>query len=269
MYELKNVSFDYKNKAVLKNISIALEKGKFYSIIGPNGSGKSTLINVMTGNLIQKSGQVLFLGTPIGNIKINELSKSIAVLAQNNHIPFPFTCKEIVLMGRAPFSNGFRKFKKEDHEIVDDCMKSTDTLKFADLSITAISGGERQRVMLAKVLAQTPQILFLDEAFSSMDMCFRFECMKLLKALVQRTGITVVSVNHDLDTAYYFSDTIIALKNGEVIEMNNPKSLANEDFINYLFGIRLEGISDTELVVLPRIYMNNIDIKKERKQWED
>ncbi|WP_053956457.1 ABC transporter ATP-binding protein [Inediibacterium massiliense] len=253
MYQINNLSFSYDNKQVLKGIDFHIEKGKMTTIVGPNGSGKTTLLNVMNGYFDQYKGEIFLLEKNIKDYDIKELSQKIAIISQNVQIKFPFTCMEIVMMGRTPFKERMKNFKKEDLDIVYESMESTQTLQFAHIPITHLSGGEKQRVMMAKAFAQTPKVLFLDEAFSNMDIQYTIKFLNLLKKMIKEKGLTVISIMHDLNLTDLFSDHILALKNGQVVEYGLTKEVFQPELIKELFGICVKKTGEQGLVVLPNM----------------
>ncbi len=252
MYKIEDVGFAYENKRVLHGVRFSVKKKSFVTIIGPNGSGKSTLFGILTGLFKPKMGQVIFAGKPLNEYGIPELAKKIAVVKQDTVVRFPFTCLEVVMMGRNPFQDRGRELKERDFEIVYEAMKKTDTLRFASDLITEISAGERQRVFLARAIAQTPEVIFLDEAFSAMDICYSVKSLDLLKELVEKEGISVVAIMHDLNMADTYSDMILALQDGQVLQWGQTENVMQPTFIKSLFKINVKKIGSRGLVVLPR-----------------
>jgi len=157
------------------------------------------------------------------------------------------------MMGRTPFKNRIKELSEKDLGIVYRCMEETDTLKFAESLITEVSGGERQRVIFAKALAQTPEVLFLDEAFSAMDICYSIKSLNRLKKLVDEKGITVVSIMHDLNMADIYSDTVLALNDGRIAQLGSTEKVMHPAFINSLFKINVKKIGNRGLAVLPQL----------------
>ncbi len=251
MFEVKDLYVHYGSKAVLKNLNFTLPQGRFCSIIGPNGSGKSTLLNVLNGALKHSQGGIGFRGKAIGSYRVEELARILAVINQRSSISFPFSCLEIVMMGRHPHFKRSQRFSQADMGIVYEAMRKTETLKFAETLITDVSGGEFQRVMFARALAQTPQVLLLDEAFSGLDISHHIRSLKLLKRLVGDEGLTVVSIMHDLNLAYLFSDKVLVLKEGEVQGFDCPETLLDEVFVSAVFDIKMQRIDNKGLLVVP------------------
>ncbi|WP_041284756.1 ABC transporter ATP-binding protein [Desulfoscipio gibsoniae] len=253
MFKLHNVNFQYGSKIVLKNISFSVEPGSFYGIIGPNGSGKTTLLNVMLGYLKASSGQVEFNHKNILAYRIEDLARYVAIVPQNVEIKFPYTCLEVVMMGRMPFKSRLKDLPPRDMDIIYRCLELTDTLQFADCLITEVSGGEKQRVIFAKALAQSPQVLFLDEAFSNMDIYHSVKLLKLLKKLVANEGLTVISIMHDLNFVKAFCHSVIMLKKGGLVDIGEVEVAMKPEKIFSLFKIRVAEAGKNGLAVLPEL----------------
>ncbi|TCO72279.1 ABC transporter ATP-binding protein [Marinisporobacter balticus] len=253
MYSVKNLYFSYQDQKILKNINFFIERGKLTTIIGPNGSGKTTLLNLITGQLDVCSGEICFQNKLLKSYSIKALSQKTAIVSQNVEVHFPFTCMEVVMMGRNPFKSRMKNLNKKDLDVVLKCMEMTETLGFANKSITNLSGGERQRVMIAKALAQTPEVLFLDEAFSNMDIQYTIKLLNLLKDKVQKEKLTVISIMHDLNLTDLFSDQILALKNGKMVEYGKTQEVIRPSLIKELFGVNVRKNEEKGLVILPTI----------------
>lgn len=253
IYEINNLNFSYENKKILHDISFSIYQGDFLTLLGPNGSGKTTLLKTLTGFLKPHSGQIRFRGLQIEKYSALELAKQIAVVSQDVHTRFPFTCLEVVLMGRNPYKNRMQSFSDEDYEIVHRCMEETDTLKFIDHPITEISCGERQRVILARALAQMPKVIFLDEAFSAMDVHYCIQSLNLLKKKVDQEGMAVISIMHDLNMADTYSDKVVALKEGKLVQWGCAEKVMEPTVLHSLFKINVKKIGSRGLAVLPNL----------------
>jgi iron complex transport system ATP-binding protein len=253
MYRITDVDFSYGTQSVLSDLNLAIEEKTFWAIIGPNGAGKTTLMHLLSGFLKPRSGEILFQNRNLSTFETVELGRQIAVVPQEVTIRFPFTCLEVVMMGRTPFKNRMERPTPEDLDIVHHYMESTETLDFADKLITELSGGEKQRVILAKALAQTPSVLLLDEAFSSMDIHYMIKFLSMTKGLVDARGLTVVAIMHDLHMASIFSDQVIALEGGRIARYGKTERIMAPDFINALFRIHVEQVGERGLVVLPKM----------------
>ncbi len=250
MLKVNHISFDYGEKKIVKDISFSVEKGKFLSIIGPNGSGKTTLLNILTGHLKKKEGKVKFLDKEMEKYSVEEISKHFAVISQNTSIRFPFTALEIVMMGRNPFKERMKNLNKKEMEKIYHVMEITDTLKFANSLITQVSGGEFQRIILARALVQNPKVLFLDEAFSAMDIAHRIKALRLIKSLVEKENLTVISILHDLNLAYTFSDKVCVLKEGKLEGIGNPQEVMTPSLMDEIFGIKVQKVENKGFLIL-------------------
>lgn len=237
---LDNITFAYGSRPVLKNISFSVDKGEYLSIVGPNGSGKTTLLQIMCGYFKPEKGNAYYQGHNVHKMNLRERARHFAAVYQQHGVRFPFTCLDMVIMGLHPHRAIFEPIGDKALYQVEQVMRLTDTLRFAGKLITQISGGELQRVMLAKAIVQRPKVLFLDEAMSGMDICARISMAKILKRLIEEQGITVVAVNHDLDAAYRFSSRIIALREGRIAAAGPPEEVMTEEFFEDVFDVKAE-----------------------------
>ncbi len=237
--EVKNLKFGYNRETILKDVSFNIEKGKFISIIGPNGSGKSTLLKNLNGIYTPSGGKVTVDSIDINRIKTKELAKKIALVPQNTIIDYEFTVEDIVLMGRHPYKGRFQREDDNDYEIVKEALEMTNTFHLKDRIITEISGGERQRVIIAKALAQNPSIILLDEPTSHLDINHQIEILNLLRKLNQEKGTTIVVVIHDINLASRYSDKIIMLNEGEIIGIGRPEEVITKENIEFAYNLKV------------------------------
>jgi len=249
MIKLENLNFTYDNfstppyPAVLNNVSLSFEAGKFYSILGPNGCGKTTLLDLMIGHLKPISGKVVVKDgvsreKDILSMPKREVAKLIALVSQNYNINFPFTVKEVVMMGRHPYIGRFANPSKKDIEVVNKVMELTGTDKFAHRKITDLSGGERQRCVFARALSQDTPLLFLDEAFSNMDISHTIRLLNLVRKEVKEHNRTIVSVFHDINLAAIWSDELVFMKNGEIMASGQTDEVMTETIIEKVFHVK-------------------------------
>ncbi|TEB11936.1 ABC transporter ATP-binding protein [Pelotomaculum propionicicum] len=240
LMQTENLNLYYGKTPALQAVSLSIREGGFYGILGPNGSGKTTLISVMCGVLKPSSGRVLWNGRELGSYNRGQIARSFAVVPQDYAINFPFTVLEVVMMGRKPHLGRLGRPSDEDLEIVYTCMENCGVLDYAGKVITNLSGGERQRVILARALAQTPQVLFLDEATSNLDISHKIELLKLIKRLNAKQGVTVIAALHDLNFAGMFCDYMIYLDKGRVACEGPTAVVFNEEVINRVFNVEVE-----------------------------
>ena len=243
--ELKKLYFYYNNKKIINNINLKIAPGKFYSIIGPNGSGKTTLLKLIDKQLPIKKETIFIEKKDIYLLNEKEIAKKISMVPQNINILFNFKVKDIVLMGRIPYLNFFSNETERDFNIVKKAMIKTKILHLKDKNINSISGGEMQRVILARALAQESKIMLLDEAISNLDIYHQLDIIEMLKKMV-KNGITVICVMHNLNLASKYSDKIILLKNGSIIKIGNPKNTITKDLIEKLYNIKVNIIENPD-----------------------
>lgn len=221
----KELQIGYGERVIIEDMDIKIDKKKITTIIGPNGSGKSTVLKAVTRLIKYQQGSVLLNGRELQSLKPKELARTLGVLPQIHTAPSDFRVKELVGYGRMPHQKMFSGNSKEDEEIIRWAMEVTGTWQFRDKSIFEISGGESQRVWIATVLAQKPEILFLDEPTTYLDISHQLETMQLVKKLNRETGIGVVMVLHDLSQALEVSDHIVVIKDGRKYSEGTPEEV--------------------------------------------
>ena len=215
----------YVANTVIRGVSLEINKGDFLGIIGPNGSGKSTLMKLMTRVLSPDKGRTLLEGRDVQELKLKDLAQKIAFVPQDTFISFPFTVEETVLLGRIPHLGRLQFETKKDFLAAEKAMELTDTASLKDKYIDELSAGERQRVFIARALAQEPSLLFLDEPTSHLDIGHQIQMLDLLKRLNDKNGMTVFLVLHDLNLASEYCDRIILLENGRIFKQGGPKEV--------------------------------------------
>jgi iron complex transport system ATP-binding protein len=238
MYALavENVSFGYTpGVPTLHNISLDIHKSEFLGLVGPNGSGKTTLLRLLDRIYIPQSGRITLDGRNISEYPRTELAQRIAFVPQETGPQFPFTVLEIVLMGRAPHSRGKAFENSHDREIALNMLALTDVRHLAHQPITALSGGERQRVFIARALAQQPHILLLDEPNAHLDIAHQIEIFDIIKKLNRDSGLTVVSVSHDLNLAAIYSDRVAMMVCGSIVSVGTAAEVFTESSIQDIF----------------------------------
>ena len=214
-----------------------VKKGEFIGIIGPNGSGKTTLLKTLNRIKNISEGEILIEGKSIKDYKEKDLAKKISFMNQNTNLAFDFPCIDIVVLGRYPYLERFEEYGKSDIKIAEKYMKLTDTLKFKDKSILEISGGERQRVIFAKILTQETDITLLDEPSSSMDMLYEEQIFKYIESM-KTNDKTIISVVHSLRMAIKYCTRLILLHNGKILKDGKPTEVITEKNLNEAFNIK-------------------------------
>jgi iron complex transport system ATP-binding protein len=215
--KILNLWCGYADYPVLKDLSFAVARGEFAGILGPNGSGKSTLLLALSGVLPFQDGNVEILGAPLQQLKPRERARHMAVLTQDPEVRQPFTCEEVVRMGRYPHQRRWELDHAGDQAAVHKAMLLTDTQALAERLITAVSGGEKQRVTVAKALAQETALLLLDEATSAMDIHRKLQVFRVLQRLNEEDDLTILAVLHDVNLAALFCRRLIFIKEGRII----------------------------------------------------
>jgi len=239
LLNLQNVSFAYPDRSVLDQISLELPAGAFWGLLGPNGSGKTTLLRVMGGTLRPSRGEVDLLGRPLSEYRSRERAKTIAMVPQDFDVAFPFTALEVVLMGRWPYLKALSWESAEDLKAAREAMAATDCLSFAERPITELSGGEKERVLIARALAQNPQILLLDEPITHLDLKHQLQIHELLLKLNRERGIALVVVLHDLNFATLACERILLLKEGKLVKSGGPDEVMTPETLREVFGVEV------------------------------
>jgi len=267
--EAREIKYRYSNNGnwVLDGFSLNIKQGEIVGIVGPNGSGKTTVLKLISKVLKPESGTILLMDRNIVSMKQKEIAKTIAVVPQGTTIAFPFSVREVVLMGRSPHL-GFLKIERElDMKITDNAMALTDTLEIADRNIDELSGGERQRVIIARALSQEPKIMLLDEPTSYLDINHQVEIFDLIKRLNSEHDLTVLIVSHDLNMTAEYCDRLVFMKNGKVYKDGNPKEVITETNMREVYGVNAV-VSDNIITGAPHIIpVSKLMSRKYRKHY--
>lgn len=244
---IENITFSYglSEENLLDGINLNIEKGKFIGILGPNGCGKSTLLKVILKYLNPKEGIIKIENKELKEYTQSELAEILSFVPQKSSLTMPLTVEDVVYMGRVPYmKNKWTGFDREDREKVEKIMQMLKIDKFKNRVIFSLSGGEFQRVLLARALAQNTNIMLLDEPTSALDMNYALEIMKLTSYFVQNESLTAVMVLHDLNLASMYCDSIILLKNGKIAYEGTPKELFRPEILEEIYGFNCEVIEN-------------------------
>ncbi len=236
---LCDITLGYDAKPVLSEVSFEAPAGRMAGIIGPNGCGKSTLIKGLTRILPLQSGRVFLDGHELAKLKRDDVSRLVAVVPQNPIIPDLFTAFEVVLMGRTPHLGLFKYEGARDLAIVYDAMEVTRTIGFADRRVAELSGGEKQRLILARALAQEPKILLLDEPTAHLDIKYQIEMLELVHRLCIDKMLTVIIALHDLNLAVQYCDQLVMFHNGRVHSCGTPSDVITAKAIEEVYGAQV------------------------------
>jgi iron complex transport system ATP-binding protein len=233
-----NLWFAYKDKSVLDGLSLSIQQGEMVGVLGPNGSGKTTLLKIFSA-VLKGQGAVELNGRAIETYGKKELSRLFAVVPQESQIHFPYTVAEIVLMGRASYHSPLAIEGQKDLEVARASMELTDSLSLCDRYLHELSGGEKQRVIIARALAQEPQILLLDEPAAFLDIKHQVQVLQLMSRLNREGGLTIVAALHDLNLAALFFPRLILLRDGKIYRDGSPNEVLTEETIEEIYGIKV------------------------------
>ncbi len=236
--KVENISFGYPSEAtVLRDMSFEVAQGAFIAIAGPNGAGKSTLLNLMCRALTPESGTIRIDESPIGSYSTQALAAKVAVVRQEFVPIFGFSVMETVMMARTPYYNSAGFEKQTDKEIVNDALKATNTAQFAGRPLTSLSSGERQRVFIARALAQNSLIMLLDEPTNFLDLKHQVGIYDLLKATQVEKGKTIVAVTHDINLATQYCDEILLLGTDSSYHFGKTEAVLSTEKIKEIFDV--------------------------------
>lgn len=240
MLTLQNVSAGYKGVDVINNISINVAEGENLCIIGPNGCGKTTLIKAISG-IIPHTGTIKIKGLDINNMKRSDLARKIALMSQISTIYFSYTIYETVLLGRYLHMKGktFKEPSLKDREYADKCLDAVGLLDIKDKQINTLSGGQLQRVYLARTLAQAPSIILLDEPTNHLDLKYQAELIEFLKNWSKSEGHTVIGVFHDLNLAMNLADKMLLLSKGNTAAYGSTEEVISSNLLNQVYGMNV------------------------------
>jgi len=250
--KVENVNFAYDSDSVLEGITFEARKGEILGIIGPNGSGKTTLLRCLNKVLKPKVGTILLDEENICSVKQKEIAKLVAVVPQNSIHKFSFTVLDTVLMGRFPHLGRFDRESERDFGIAQNCLRLCGVERLSSKLVTELSGGEYQKVIIARALAQQPRVLLLDEPTLHLDIHHQLDLLELLKTLAEQEELIVIMVSHDLNLAARYSNRLLVLKEGRIYKAGKPQDVLNSTCIKDVYKI------DTEITISKITGMLNI-----------
>lgn len=245
--EVRNISYGYNNeREILSNISFKLEQGEILSLLGPNGTGKTTLLKCINHIIAPKCGSIFINGDDVSCMSAEKRARLIGYVPQYNSAVFPVSVVDTILMGRVAFSGN--KIRESDKKIVFDIIEKMDLEKFAFKYLSEMSGGERQRVYIARALAQEPQIIILDEPTSSLDMKNQLFTLEIITSLAKEKNLAVLMSIHDLNLTGMFSDKILMLKNSTIFSYGTVNDVITADNIKEVYCVRTKVTNEEEYV---------------------
>lgn len=252
MLKTQNLSVAYGKQTIIPNLSVSIPKGKITALIGPNGCGKSTLLKTLVRINKPATGEVLFEGKPLSSYGDKALARSLSLLPQILVSPEDITVRKLVEYGRSPYISHWGRLGQEDQVIVEQAMRDTGVLEFADKPVESLSGGQRQRAWIAMVIAQDTDLVMLDEPTTYLDMSHQVELMNLMQQMNAK-GKTVVVVLHDLNQASRYCDHLVVLEKGSLVAQGSPDEVMTETMLRDVFDFKAsvfrDPISNTPMCV--------------------
>jgi iron complex transport system ATP-binding protein len=255
-FEMEHLAFAFADKRVIDDVSLPMEQGKFHGVVGPNGCGKTTLVDLLCRYRVPQGGAIRCNGMALGSYSKKRLAREIALVPQNFYINFPFTVRDVVMMGRYPYLPRFGGPSRRDAEIVATVMEEADVAGMADRFITELSGGERQRVVFARALAQDTPVLILDEATSNLDIGHVMRLLALAAQRVRREGKTVVGVFQDLNQAAAWCDHLIFMSRGRIAAHGKAREVLTSATLRAVFGVDAKVYRDDYADALQVVFRN-------------
>lgn len=243
-FVLENIHFAYGAKAALRGLSLTLPPGRFYGVVGPNGCGKTTLLDVLMANRLPQQGRVLLDGQAIEQYGRRHLARRMALVPQDFSIHFAFTVFEVVLMGRHPYLPRFGAPAASDLDLAEQAMAALGIGELRDRFVTELSGGEKQRAVVARALAQDTPVLLLDEATSNLDIRHTLEIFQVARERVRQRGDTVIAVIHNLNLAAAYCEEIVFLNEGRVAAAGPTATTLTAATIAAVFGVESQVAHD-------------------------
>jgi len=236
--KVKDVEFSYASVPVLKDVCIELAASEMLGVVGPNGAGKSTLIRCIDRILVPQKGSIVLDGREIKEMRLLELAKKMGYISQSTSQIFPATVFDTVLMGRRPHL-GWRSSEKDTEKVLE-MLQMLNIEEFAMRDINELSGGQQQKVFIARALTQEPDVLLLDEPTSNLDIRHQLEVMDIIKNIVREKGIAAIMAIHDLNLASRYADRILMMNSGKIFSAGDPVSVLTPTNIKRVYGVEAE-----------------------------
>jgi len=237
MLSILNISYRYQKELVLQNVFFELNKGDYCAIIGPNGSGKTTLLNIISGALKKQEGEIFVSGKKIEDYGIKSLAKQISVVPQRSEPVYHFSVFDMVMFGRHPYQTGWNYYDSEDENIVVEALRKTNLLSLKNRMTFQLSGGEFQRTLIARAIAQQAPLMLLDEPLANLDIPHQFEILDILSELNQTKQTTILMVIHDVSLAVQTIPKSLLLKNGRLSFFGETENIVRQNLIAELFDL--------------------------------
>lgn len=240
LFEIQSLNFSYLDRLILDDLNLQINKSEITFILGANGAGKSTFLKILSAILQPSGGKVLLHGKDISAIDKNTIARKIAYISQESVFGFPFTVKEIVLLGRSPYIGRFEFEREIDNGIVQEAMELAGISHLQDRLISQISGGERQLVSFARAIAQQAEVMIIDEPGTFLDLKHKLKIFSVINKLVSEKDLSIIAATHDLASVMNSDANVVLLKNGSIICNGNPKDVMNEENISNIYDLNLK-----------------------------
>ncbi len=231
--QTENVSWSVEAKKIVDAVTLAVAEGEFVGLLGPNGSGKSSLLRIIYRILKPDAGVIELAGANVWQLSPRQVARQMAVVMQERTGDFDFSVHEIVMMGRNPHKGMFDRDTTHDFQLVDEALARVDMTDFAQRSFLTLSGGEKQRVLIARALVQQAKFLVLDEPTNHLDIHYQLEILELVKNL----GVTTIAALHELNLAAFYCDRLYMLKAGRLVASGTPEEVLHPDLIRQVYGV--------------------------------
>lgn len=249
LLSVSNLCFSYGEKPLLDNISFEINAGEYVSVIGVNGCGKSTLLSLIASQQRPQSGKIIICKNDITALTPLNRARLVGYIPQGGSVAFSFTCLEAVLMGLRPHKGVFSKTTESDLQSAKNVMLEMGIWQLRDRCADTLSGGETQRLLLARALLQAPKLLLLDEATGELDVAAKLAVIKKLREKATRDNLAVLAVNHDLSSVYRFSDRVIAISNGKIAAVGTPNEVFIPEFFERVFSVKATVIEGKGFII--------------------
>ncbi|MCM1191090.1 MAG: ABC transporter ATP-binding protein [Butyrivibrio sp.] len=236
-FRTDGLAVGYRGRALIHDINIGIGRGKILTLIGPNGAGKSTILKTITGHLAGIAGTVMIGEKDIQGWSAKKMAEQMAVVLTDRIRPELMTCREVVAMGRYPYTNAVGRMTEKDKEATERALRRVHARELADRDFSTLSDGQRQRIMLARAICQEPQVIVLDEPTAYLDIRFKIELLEILRDMAHEEGTTVVMSLHEIDLAAKLSDYMVCVKGDTIAAFGTPEEILREGVIEKLYGL--------------------------------
>lgn len=239
MISAEHIYYSVAGHSILEDVSFSTRPGEIVTVVGPNGCGKSTLLKILSRLLKADQGTVCFGGKPLSSYPGKELARRLAILPQSKQVPPDTTVEQLVQFGRYPYTGVSGQMKPRDFRAVDDALRQTGMDRFRERTVASLSGGESQMAWITMAIAQTPEILFLDEPTTYLDICYQLEVLELVRRLNRELKLTIVMVLHDINQAAAYSDRIFALKDRRCYAFGETEEVISGQMFRDVFSVEM------------------------------